>query len=81
MAPASSSCRSDADARSRRRRIEQIVAEEGQQVLGWRDVPTDDSACSVRVLCGGAADLRDSSSSPAPTVSADGDAPSSASCT
>ncbi len=23
--------------------LEQIVAEEGQQVLGWRDVPTDDS--------------------------------------
>ncbi|MCW6034698.1 glutamate synthase large subunit [Spirulina subsalsa FACHB-351] len=26
-----------------RQRFEQIVAEEGQQVLGWRDVPTDDS--------------------------------------
>ena len=26
-----------------RREFEQIVAEEGQQVLGWRDVPTDNS--------------------------------------
>ena len=26
------------------RRFEEIVAEEGQRVLGWRDVPTDDAA-------------------------------------
>ncbi|WP_017326050.1 glutamate synthase large subunit [Synechococcus sp. PCC 7336] len=34
----------DADERERgRRAFEQIAAEEGQQVLGWRDVPTDNS--------------------------------------
>ena len=35
----------DREARQRGREIfEQIVAEEGQRVLGWRDVPTDNSA-------------------------------------
>lgn len=35
----------DSDRREQGRRIfEQIVAEEGQQVLGWRDVPTDHSS-------------------------------------
>jgi len=35
----------DPEARQRGRQIfEQIVAEEGQRVLGWRDVPTDNSA-------------------------------------
>ncbi|HEY9878991.1 MAG TPA: glutamate synthase large subunit [Leptolyngbyaceae cyanobacterium] len=35
----------DADARAQGRRVfEQVVAEEGQQVLGWRDVPTDNSS-------------------------------------
>ncbi|HEY9764473.1 MAG TPA: glutamate synthase large subunit [Trichocoleus sp.] len=35
----------NADARAQGRRVfEQIVAEEGQQVLGWRDVPTDNSS-------------------------------------
>jgi glutamate synthase (ferredoxin) len=35
----------DPEARQRGREIfEQIVAEEGQRVLGWRDVPTDNSA-------------------------------------
>ena len=30
--------------------IERIVAEEGQQVLGWREVPTDDSALGPRAV-------------------------------
>jgi glutamate synthase (ferredoxin) len=35
----------DSMAREQSRRIfEQIVAEEGQQVIGWRDVPTDNSS-------------------------------------
>ena len=36
----------DADARATRSRqlFERIVAEEGQRLLGWRDVPTDDRA-------------------------------------
>ena len=34
----------------RRRSIERIVGEEGQQLLGWRDVPTDDSALGPRAV-------------------------------
>ena len=38
-------CSPDAAVRQQsRQRFEKIVAEEGQKVLGWRDVPTDDSS-------------------------------------
>ena len=40
-----SSCRTHAERRAAIERLfERIVAEEGQRVLGWRDVPTDNSA-------------------------------------
>src|SRR4249919_2529533 len=41
----------DADARSRvTATIERIVREEGQQVLGWRDVPTNDGELGPRAV-------------------------------
>ena len=41
----------DADARSRvTATIERIVREEGQQLLGWRDVPTNDSELGPRAV-------------------------------
>ncbi len=41
----------DADARARVvATIERIVAEERQQLLGWRDVPTDDSSLGARAV-------------------------------
>ena len=41
----------DADARARvTTTIERVVGEEGQQLLGWRDVPTNDSALGPRAV-------------------------------
>ena len=66
--------RSGAARRRSRQMFEAIVAEEGQRVLGWRDVPTDDAALGAERGRGRAASSASSSSAaaPAPTRRDDG---------
>ncbi len=59
--------------------FEQIVIEEGQLVLGWRDVPTDDCATSARApwrssRCSGSCSSAARPGLPAPGASLEGDA-------
>ena len=53
MAPGWFSCRvNPAQSEECRQVFERIIAEEGQTVLGWRDVPTDDSLLGPTALEG-----------------------------